>query len=92
MRGEGMDVTFKQIAGLLARRIVFRPRQGDRLERGQRVGMIKFGSRTDVIFPSEAELRVKTGQRVKGGESVLAAMPVSSATAGPVRGPSQGGL
>jgi phosphatidylserine decarboxylase len=54
--------------------------------------MIKFGSRTDVIFPAEAELRVKTGQRVKGGESVLAAMPVSSATAGPVRGPSQGGL
>ena len=104
VRGEGMDVTFKQIAGLLARRIVFRPREGDRLERGQRVGMIKFGSRTDVIFPAEAELRVKTGQRVKGGESVLAALPVSAltsggapessanATAGPGRGPSKGGL
>ena len=92
VRGEGMDVTFKQIAGLLARRIVFRPREGDRLERGQRVGMIKFGSRTDVIFPSDAELRVKTGQRVKGGESVLAAMPVSSANAGSGRGQSTGGL
>lgn len=77
VRGEGMDVTFKQIAGLLARRIVFNRRQGDRLERGQRVGMIKFGSRTDVILPPEAALRVKKGQRVKGGASVLAAMPVA---------------
>jgi len=76
VRGEGMEITFKQIAGLLARRIVFNPREGDRLERGQRIGMIKFGSRVDVIFPAEAELRVKPGQRVKGGESVLAAMPV----------------
>jgi len=76
VRGEDMEVTFKQIAGLIARRIVFHPREGDRLERGQRVGMIKFGSRVDVIFPAEAEFRVKPGQRVKGGESVLAAMPV----------------
>ena len=77
VRGEGFEVTFKQIAGLIARRIVFNPREGDRLERGQLVGMIKFGSRVDVIFPAEAELRVKKGQRVKGGESILAAMPVS---------------
>ncbi len=77
LRGEGdVEVTFKQIAGLLARRIVFTPRVGDRLERGQLVGMIKFGSRVDVIFPALAELRVKPGQRVKGGESILAAMPV----------------
>jgi phosphatidylserine decarboxylase len=76
VRGEGIEVTFKQIAGLLARRIVFTPRQGDRLERGQRVGLIKFGSRVDVVLPAEAELRVKPGQRVKGGESVIAAMPV----------------
>jgi phosphatidylserine decarboxylase len=76
LRGEGIEVTFKQIAGLLARRIVFNPREGDRLERGQRIGMIKFGSRVDVIFPANAELRVKSGQRVKGGETVLAAMPV----------------
>jgi phosphatidylserine decarboxylase len=77
VHGEGVEVTFKQIAGLIARRIVFHPREGDRLERGQRVGMIKFGSRVDVIFPGEAEFRVKPGQRVKGGESILAAMPVA---------------
>ena len=77
VRGEGVEVTFKQIAGLLARRIVFNHREGDRLERGQRVGLIKFGSRVDVILPADAEIRVKTRQRVKGGESVLAALPVS---------------
>ena len=73
--GEGFEVTFKQIAGLLARRIVFNLREGDRVERGQRVGLIKFGSRVDVIIPSEALLQVKVGQRVQGGASVLAAMP-----------------
>lgn len=71
----GLEVTFKQIAGLLARRIVFRPHQGERVERGQRVGLIKFGSRVDVIVPAEAELRVRVGEHVKGGSSVLAAMP-----------------
>jgi phosphatidylserine decarboxylase len=93
VRGEGMEVTFKQIAGLLARRIVFNPREGDRLERGQRIGMIKFGSRVDVIFPAEAELRVKPGQRVKGGKSVLAAMPLRefSGVAAPDSGVRQSG-
>jgi len=90
VRGEAMEVTFKQIAGLLARRIVFNPREGDRLERGQRVGLIKFGSRVDVIFPAEAELQVKKGQRVKGGESVLAVMPHSAASV--ALGRSEGGL
>ena len=73
--GEGIEVTFKQIAGLLARRIVFNLREGDTVERGQRVGLIKFGSRVNVLIPGEATLRVKVGQRVKGGSSVLAAMP-----------------
>jgi phosphatidylserine decarboxylase len=73
--GEGIQVTFKQIAGLLARRIVFNLREGDTVERGQRVGLIKFGSRVNVLIPGEAALRVKVGQRVKGGSSVLAAMP-----------------
>jgi phosphatidylserine decarboxylase len=82
VRGDGYEVTFKQIAGLIARRIVFWPQEGDRLERGQRVGLIKFGSRVDVILPAEAELFVKVGQRVKGGSSVLAAMPVSELAAG----------
>ncbi len=77
VRGEGIEVTFKQIAGLLARRIVFNFREGDRVERGQRVGLIKFGSRVDVLLPAEAVLRVKKGQRVRGGASILAAMPGS---------------
>ena len=75
VRGQGFEVTFKQIAGLLARRIVFNFREGDTVERGQRVGLIKFGSRVDVVLPAEAALRVKVGQRVKGASSVLAAMP-----------------
>ena len=76
VRGEGgVEVTFKQIAGLLARRIVFNLHQGDTVERGQRVGLIKFGSRVNVLLPAEAELRVGVGQRVKGGASVLAVMP-----------------
>jgi phosphatidylserine decarboxylase len=74
VRGQGIEVTFHQIAGLLARRIVFNLREGDAVERGQRVGLIKFGSRVNVLLPAEAELRVKVGDRVKGGSSVLAAM------------------
>jgi phosphatidylserine decarboxylase len=77
VRGEGYEVTFKQIAGLLARRIVFVPVVGSAIARGERVGLIKFGSRVDVILPAEAELRVKPGVRVKGGASVLAAMPAA---------------
>ncbi len=75
VRGEGIEVTFKQIAGLLARRIVFNCGVGDTLVRGQRVGLIKFGSRVTVLLPAEAILRVKVGQRVQGGSSVLASMP-----------------
>jgi phosphatidylserine decarboxylase len=75
VRGEGIEVTFKQIAGLLARRIVFNLAEGDTVERGQRVGLIKFGSRVDVVLPAEAEIRVKVGQTVQGGATVLAAMP-----------------
>jgi phosphatidylserine decarboxylase len=68
----GLEVTFKQIAGLLARRIVFNFGEGQSVARGQRVGLIKFGSRVDVLFPADAVLKVKVGQRVKGGASVLA--------------------
>lgn len=80
------DVSFKQIAGLLARRIVCNVKVGDRVERGQRVGLIKFGSRVDVLLPAEAELRVKTGMRVRGGSTVLAVIaqtdgrPIDSAS------------
>jgi phosphatidylserine decarboxylase len=72
VEGDGQTVIFKQIAGLLARRIVFNPKVGDRLERGQRVGLIKFGSRTDVVLDSTASLQVKVGHRVRGGASILA--------------------
>ena len=82
VRGEGIEIVFKQIAGLIARRIVFNYREGDKVERGQRVGLIKFGSRTDVILPAEADIRVKTGQRVKGGSSIIAEMAESETMAG----------
>lgn len=74
--GEDTVVVLKQIAGLLARRIVFNHKAGDNLTRGQRVGLIKFASRTDVIFPSEGRLSVKVGDHVKGGCSILARLPV----------------
>jgi phosphatidylserine decarboxylase len=71
----GYDVSYKQIAGLLARRIVCTVKPGDRVERGQRVGLIKFGSRTDVLMPADAMPRIKVGDRVRGGASILAVLP-----------------
>ena len=79
LEGDGQRIVFKQIAGLLARRIVFTPKLGDRLERGQRVGLIKFGSRTDVLFDAAARLNVKVGDHVEGGASILAYLPPPSA-------------
>jgi len=72
VEGNGQSVVFKQIAGLLARRIVFTKKVGDRVARGERVGMIKFGSRVDVLLDPTARLQVRVGDRVKGGSSVLA--------------------
>jgi len=72
MEADGHKIVFKQIAGLLARRIVFNPKVGDRLERGQRVGLIKFGSRVDLLVDASARVNVKVGDRVRGGASVLA--------------------
>ena len=69
---DGYELVFRQIAGLLARRIVFNHKAGDRLRRGQRVGLIKFGSRTDIELPGHAEIRVRKGDRVRGGSSVIA--------------------
>jgi phosphatidylserine decarboxylase len=82
VEGEGQTVVFKQIAGLLARRIVFNPKVGDRLERGQRVGLIKFGSRVDVVLDASARPNVKVGDRVEGGTSVLAFLPSQIALVG----------
>jgi phosphatidylserine decarboxylase len=72
LEGDGQIVVFKQIAGLLARRIVFNKKVGDQVGRGERVGLIKFGSRTDILFDPAARLNVAKGDRVKGGASVLA--------------------
>ncbi|HEX7285776.1 MAG TPA: phosphatidylserine decarboxylase [Candidatus Angelobacter sp.] len=90
VEGEGMVVVFKQIAGLLARRIVFNHKAGDALSRGQRVGLIKFGSRTDVVFPAGAQVSVRVGDRVKGGSSVLARVAVPRVPAAPA--PEQAGV
>lgn len=81
MESDGQKVVFKQIAGLLARRIVFYPRVGDRLERGQRVGLIKFGSRVDVLLDAAARVNVKLGDKVKGGATVLAYLQPQDALA-----------
>ena len=78
VKGDGQTVVFKQIAGLLARRIVFNPRTGDHLERGQRVGLIKFGSRVDVVLDEAVDIRVKVGDRVRGGSSILGVLRASA--------------
>ena len=70
----GSRVMFKQIAGLIARRIVFRKQVGDNVMRGERVGLIKFGSRVDLFLPAGAEIRARLGDRVQGGSSVLGAL------------------
>ncbi|HZC44042.1 MAG TPA: phosphatidylserine decarboxylase family protein [Acidobacteriaceae bacterium] len=75
--GELCTVAFTQIAGLLARRIVFQKKIGDWVHRGERVGLIKFGSRVDVVFPLSCEVQVTVGQNVHGGASILAIMPSS---------------
>jgi phosphatidylserine decarboxylase len=77
VEGDGRTVIFKQIAGLIARRIVFNFKVGDHVACGQRVGLIKFGSRVDVLFDRDAEIQVKPGDRVKGGATILALLPVA---------------
>ncbi|MDX6765929.1 MAG: phosphatidylserine decarboxylase family protein [Candidatus Methylacidiphilales bacterium] len=70
-------VVVRQIAGLIARRIVAWAREGDSLDKGQRFGMIRFGSRTDVYLPVDCEVAVKAGDRVQGGSSVIARWPAA---------------
>ena len=69
-------VAVKQIAGILARRIVCRARPGDMLERGQRYGLIRFGSRTDLFLPADADVVARVGDKVRGGETILAYLKV----------------
>ena len=73
---EAGEMVFKQIAGLIARRVVSWKKPGDRVMRGERIGLVRFGSRADVWVPKAAEILVKLGENVKGGSSMLARWPV----------------
>ena len=74
---DGISVRCTQIAGIMARRIVCWAKQGDELKQGEKFGLIKFSSRTDVLMPSNVEIEVKIGDHVKGGETVLARVTLS---------------
>ena len=71
----GRTVVVRQVVGILARRIVCRVVEGQELARGERIGLMKFGSRMDVFLPPDAELRVRVGEHVVAGETVLASLP-----------------
>ncbi|GBD05085.1 Phosphatidylserine decarboxylase proenzyme [bacterium HR20] len=75
VRSNGGKILFRQITGVLARRIVFETRVGDSIVAGERFGMMKFGSRMDVVLPKTAILDVTVGQRVRGAETILAHLP-----------------
>lgn len=72
VKGDGTTVIFKQIAGLIARRIVCNKKAGDQVAKGERIGLIKFGSRCDVLFGPEWEITVRLGERVAAGSSIIA--------------------
>ena len=80
----GARVAFKQIAGALARRIIFYLKPGDSVLRGQRVGIILFGSRVDLFVPDDAEILVTRGQKLKASLSAVARWPVGKASASPL--------
>ena len=69
------DIVYKQIAGWVARRVVSWKKAGETVARGERIGLMRFGSRMDIWLPSEAEIVVNVGDNVKGGTTVLARMP-----------------
>jgi len=73
--GKGVLILFRQIAGAMARRIVWYVKEGDKVEQGEQFGFIKFGSRVDVFLPLGSTVKVELGQTVKGGRTVLAELP-----------------
>lgn len=77
------EITFKQIAGLIARRVVCWKKSGDHVARGERIGLVRFGSRADLWLPRDSELLTKVGDHVKGGSSVLAYWPARAKSAQP---------
>lgn len=76
---DGVIVLFRQIAGALARRIVWYVKEGDKVDQGAQFGFIKFGSRVDVFLPLGSEIKVELGQVVKGGKTILAQLPAPKA-------------
>jgi phosphatidylserine decarboxylase len=77
---EAGELVFKQIAGLIARRVVSWKKPGEKVARGERIGLVRFGSRVDLWLPKDAEILVKVGENVQGGSSVLARWPAKPAT------------
>jgi len=77
---EAGEIVFKQIAGLIARRVVSWKKAGEQVARGERIGLVRFGSRVDLWVPKEAEILVRVGENVKGGSSVVARWPSKPAT------------
>jgi phosphatidylserine decarboxylase len=77
LRDGDRTVVFRQVVGVLARRIVTRTGPGQRLATGERMGLMKFGSRMDVFLPPECTITVRKGQRVRGGETVIARWPAA---------------
>lgn len=75
LQGESARVSVRQIAGVLARRVVCRVRPGDKLRAGERFGLIRFGSRTDLFVPKGTDLRCRAGDSVRGGETILGVLP-----------------
>jgi len=71
IRGQNMQVVVKQIAGLIARRVICWKQPGNSIKRGELIGLIRFGSRVDVLLPRQVKVRVKVGDRVRGGSSIL---------------------
>ena len=72
IKTEKGEMTVSQIAGIIARRVVSRVKAGDNLEKGQKIGLIRFGSQVDIMLPAGADIRVKPGDKVIGGETVIA--------------------
>ncbi len=73
------ELVFRQIAGLIARRVVSWKKAGEKVARGERIGLVRFGSRVDLWVPEDAEILVREGENVKGGSSVLARWPAKPA-------------
>lgn len=74
----GTTIVVRQITGAIARRIVPWAMLGDRLERGEHFGMIRFGSRTEIFLPANSDIRVRVGEHVRGGSTIVASLPAAT--------------